>query len=209
MEVLLGLLAAGVQTSLYGSVVKLQTLHGFNNPALEGYQLRPSTTAAVNTLYTYVEQLAQSPPPLEIGHDVDSLIACTPDVCTVNPEILENTDDTLVYIQALRELLIAYGVEQPQSNNDGIVIDDFAALGGSRACFGDADCTKKKGRIICCEPTQTVPGVCCSPRKLNEHDAEIPMAVIVIALSVTGIVSAYWLFTCFRRINQKEDFDFS
>ena len=56
------------------------------------------------------------------------------------------------------------------------------------------DCGQFGDDFECCSRGDTVPGVCCSPFDLNQYDAPVPLAVIVVFLSCAGLLLLWIVF---------------
>ena len=191
--------------SLYTTVKGIQIDYGYSLAATDGWQTQPEFAAAINTIYMYAPTLA-SPPPIEFDHGLDTIIKCSASHCSVGIEQLEAAvDPNAVYAATLRALLTSYGVA-PASTDTALDSADFAGLGvPSRACTADADCDADPARPTCCDATKTVPGLCCSTKQVNLHDAVVEPALIIIFLSGAGLLAVYWTFTYCRRLHAIED----
>ena len=172
--------------------------HELPLPAQSGWDAHPALALAVRSLYAYVP-VPLSPPVLKGAQSLanNALVHCSRRTCTASDTALEaaqTTDDQIVKA-ALQQLVAYHGHTTDTDENDRILASTFAAFNvPSYACDVESDCGQFGDDFECCSRGDTVPGVCCSPFDLNQYDAPVPLAVIVVFLSCAGLLLLWIVF---------------
>lgn len=172
--------------------------HDLPLPAQSGWDAHPALALAVKSLYAYVP-VTLSPPVLEGAQTLanNALVHCSRRVCTASNTALEaaQTTDDKVVKEALQQLVAYHGHTTDTDETSRILASTFAAFDvPSYACDVETDCEKFGDDFECCSRGDTVPGVCCSPFDLNQYDAPVPLAVIVVFLSCAGLLLIWIVF---------------
>lgn len=183
-----------------GPAHELATLlehHGYALPLPPGYgwDAHPALAIAVNALYAYTPT-PKSPPVLRAAETLASnaIIHCSRRACTANEQKLETSSDDEIVTAAIEQLVVYHGHPVVQSEK-ALAAETFAAFDTpSYACETDAVCARFGSEYACCTAGKTVPGKCCSREDLNQYDAPVSMAVIIVFLSCAGIVLLWVVF---------------
>lgn len=193
--------AAAVATAgPVGPAQELATLaerHGYRLPIPPGYgwDAHPALAIAVNAIYTYTPT-PNSPPVLRAAEKLDSdkIIHCSRRACTASESLLESKSDDEIVTAAIAQLVVYHGHAVVQSEK-AVAAETFAAFDTpSYACETDLACTGFGRQYVCCSAGESVPGRCCSQEDLNQYDAPVSMAVIVVFLSCAGLVLLWVVF---------------